>query len=423
LEIPLHAPIYRALAQVQEFNETTERMRTVLSAAYPELVGLVTNVMERAPLTRDAYRTVEHWRETANALAAKEAGYAFQVYARLKTFSIIDLLVDLTNDLGAIHPASPIRARLADEILMWANRRGAIAPEGPLSMADDSQRQQWVDFLIRFDIEFRRRRLSFVTRGLNLLYSQLKASSFQQVKPHHIDDLKSGFQTPLSRLRRSHLGDFASATLRARIADLATSLGIAVENNAGATGAARDSLNREIDGLMEQLYQELDLGNIDRVVDAVVASSMVGDVPTALRHAVLIYYIGFPFWDAWTFPISEWRTVEEHREIRVDRISPDDAVLLRNGASTTRLKGAEFRHFAGFLSRSRREHDYLWGRLHGAERLIDIVCDAAAMEGAMGKTDIRILKKTAFLAILGTEEHRLLDKNLLALVRSEVSKL
>jgi hypothetical protein len=150
---------------------------------------------------------------------------------------------------------------------------------------------------------------------------------------------------------------------------------------------------------------------------------MVGDMPAALRHEVLIYYIGFPFWDAWTFPISEWRTVEEHREIRVDRISPDDAVLLRNGASTTRLKGAEFRHFAGFLSRSRREHDYLWGRLHGADRLIDIVCDAAAMEGAMGKTDIRILKKTAFLAILGTEEHRLLDKNLLALVRSEVSKL
>jgi len=331
--------------------------------------------------------------------------------------------VNLIRNLGEIDQASPIHARLADEIRMWAKRRGAIAPEGSLSMADGTQPQRWVDFLVHFDVEFRRRRLSFVMRGLNLLYSQLNEPSFQQVKPHHIDDLKSLFQTPLSRLRRSHLGDFASAPLRARIAALATRLGSVGDGKAEATVAAQDSLSRETDGLMQQLYEELDLASIDRVADAIVASSMAGDMPTALRQEVLIYYIGFPFWDAWTYPISEWRAVEEHREIRVDRISPDDAVLLRNGAGATRLKGAAFRHFAGFLSRSRREHDYLLGRLHGAERLIDIVCDAAAMEGALAKTDIKALKRAAFLAILDTEEHHLLDKNLLALMRSEVSKL
>jgi len=211
--------------------------------------------------------------------------------------------------------------------------------------------------------------------------------------------------------------------LRARIAALATRLASNGDGNADAVVAERDSVNREIDDLMDQLHQELDLGSIDRIVDAIVASSLDGDVPAALRHEVLTYYIGFPFWDAWTFPISEWRAVEEHREIRVDRISPDDAVLLRNEASATRLKGAEFRHFAGFLSRSRREHDYLWGRLHGAERLIDIVCNAAAIENALGKTDCRALKRAAFLAILDAEENHLLDKDLLATVRSEVSKL
>jgi patatin-related protein len=423
LGIPLRGPIYGALAQVREFNETTERMRTVLAAAYPELSGLVDTVTERVPSTGDANRTVEYWRETANAFAVKGAGYAFQVYARFKTFSIIDALVDLTCDLGEIDRTSPIRPRLAAEMLSWATRRGAIAPEGSLSIADGSQPPQWVDFLIRFDVEFRRRRLSFVMRGLNLLYSRLTEASFQQVKPHHIDDLKSQFQAPLGRLRRPHLGDFASAALRARIVALAAGFGIVGDGNADATLAARDSLKQEMDGLMEQLHQELDLGRIDRTVDAIVASSLTGDVPTALRREVLTYYIGFPFWDAWTFPISEWRAVEEHREIRVDRISPDDAVLLRNGTNATRLQGAEFRHFAGFLSRSRREHDYLWGRLHGAERLIDIVCDAAAMEGALGKTDGKALKKAAFLAILDSEEHHLLDKDLLARARSEVGKL
>jgi len=72
---------------------------------------------------------------------------------------------------------------------------------------------------------------------------------------------------------------------------------------------------------------------------------------------------------------------------RVDRISSGrPGFCFGNGADATRLKGRSFKHFAGFLSRSRREHDYLWGRLDAAERLIDIVSDAAAMEGALLKS-------------------------------------
>jgi len=422
LEIPLHEPINRELARLHEFNQTTERMRTVLAAAYPELASLVTVITERTPSTADAPGTVEHWREAANALAVQQAGYALQVYARSKTFSIIDTLVDLACDLGEIDRASATRTRFADAILTWADRQGAIPPEGSLSVADGSRLQQWIGFLRHFDAEFRRRRLSFVMRGLNAIYSRLNESSFHEVKPHHVDDLKSRFQAPLSRLRGSHFGNFASTALQARVAALATRLGIVAGGNAEAIAAARGGLDQEMDGVMEQLHRELDLAGMDRSVDAIVASSLVADIPAALRHEVLIYYIGFPFWDVWTFPISEWRSVEEHREIRVDRISPDDAALLRNGAST-RLKGAGYRHFAGFLSRSRREHDYLWGRLYGAERLIDIVSDAATVEGALGDTDIRALKVATFRAILDTEEHHLLDKDLLARVRGEVGQL
>ena len=35
--------------------------------------------------------------------------------------------------------------------------------------------------------------------------------------------------------------------------------------------------------------------------------------------------------------------------------------------------------FAAFLSRSYRENDYLLGRLHAIDRLIDIVYDAAGL--------------------------------------------
>ncbi|MDB5606882.1 MAG: patatin-like protein, partial [Bradyrhizobium sp.] len=422
-EIPLRAPIYHELARVQQFNETIERMRTVLKAAYPELAGFVTTVTERVPSTEDAGRAIKLWRETANMLAAKEASYAYQVYARFKTFSIIDALVGLICDLGETDQASPLRTRLADEILSWANRRGAIPPDGSLSTAGASEVQPWIDFLLHFDVEFRRRRLSFVMRGLNLLYSRLDEPSFKEVRPGQIDDLKSRFQAPMGRLRRLQAGDFASAALRARVEALTSRLSAAAHIKTETTVAARTDLDREMDDVMEQLYRELDLANIDRAVDAIVALSMADEMPKVLHHEVLIYYIGFPFWDVWTYPISEWRAVEEHREIRVDRISPVDSVLRRNGAHATRLRGAEFKHFAGFLSRSRREHDYLWGRLDAAERLIDIVADAAAMEGAMGKTDIRLLKRNAFRAILDTEEHHLQDKDLIAQMKSEVSKL
>jgi patatin-related protein len=422
-EIPLRAPIYHELARVQQFNETTKRMRAVLEAAYPELAGFVTTVTERVPSTEDAGRTAELWRETANMLAAKEASYAYQVYARFKTFSIIDTLVGLICNLGEIDQASQVRTRLTDEILAWANRRGAIPPRGSLAMGSGSQVQPWIDFMLHFDVEFRRRRLSFVVRGLNVLYSRLEEPSFKEVKPDQIDDLKSRFQAPLGRLRRLQAGDFASVSLRTCVQALTSRLSATAYSKTGTTAAARKDLDREMDDVMEKLDQGLDLANIDRAVDAIVALSMADEMPKVLHHEVLIYYIGFPFWDVWTYPISEWRAVEEHREIRVDRISPVDTGLLRNGAHATRLKGAEFKHFAGFLSRSRREHDYLWGRLDAAERLIDIVSDAAAMEGALGKTDIRVLKRNAFRAILDTEEHHLQDKDLVARMKSEVGKL
>ncbi len=161
----------------------------------------------------------------------------------------------------------------------------------------------------------------------------------------------------------------------------------------------------------------------DRSVDHIAEASTAGSSPAALRREVLVSYLGFSFWDVWTFPISEWHDLEEHREIRVDRISPIDATSLRSKEVSTRLKGAGLRHFAGFLSWSVRENDYLRGRLHGAERLIDIVCDAATAENALDGVDIKKIKTAAFRSILDTEERCLLDKTLVLAVRKDIDEL
>jgi len=134
---------------------------------------------------------------------------------------------------------------------------------------------------------------------------------------------------------------------------------------------------------------------------------LLKDFSPAVRREVLEPYIGFSAWDVLTFSITSWRDLDEFNEIRVDRVSPDDAVSLRPGGTDACLKGQLFNHFGAFFSRSYRENDYLWGRLHAAERLIDIVIDAAKLEGAGAEINITKIKSDAFLAILKTEAQNL----------------
>ena len=116
-------------------------------------------------------------------------------------------------------------------------------------------------------------------------------------------------------------------------------------------------------------------------------------------------YLGFPFWDTLTFPVLPWREAGEFNEIRVDRISAQDATGIER-LGPFRLKGTAFNQFAAFLSRPYRENDYLLGRLHAVDRLIDIVGDAAGAD-AQGRAAIAALKRNAILRILDVEEPHL----------------
>jgi hypothetical protein len=122
------------------------------------------------------------------------------------------------------------------------------------------------------------------------------------------------------------------------------------------------------------------------------------------RHELLINYIGFPFWDILTYSVTSWRDLGEFDEIRVDRISPEDARTVARGGHP--LKGTQFMHFGAFFSRAFRENDYLLGRLQAIDRLIDIVCDSAGRE-ALADVDVNALKRRAFEHVLQRAEAQL----------------
>jgi hypothetical protein len=117
---------------------------------------------------------------------------------------------------------------------------------------------------------------------------------------------------------------------------------------------------------------------------------------------MLLTYLGFPFYDVATFPLSRREGLDEFNPVRIDRISPDDARSIREGGTAATLRGIEFYNFGAFFSRDYRENDYLWGRLHGAERMIDLVASTAG--GAVPEDRLRAAKRAVFLAVLEEEE-------------------
>ncbi|MDQ4088450.1 MAG: DUF3376 domain-containing protein, partial [Pseudomonadota bacterium] len=125
------------------------------------------------------------------------------------------------------------------------------------------------------------------------------------------------------------------------------------------------------------------------------------------RRSLILTYLGFPFYDIATLPLLQGEGLDEFDPIKVDRISPDDAVAIRSGGTAATLKGIQLNSFGAFFSRAYRENDYLWGRLHGADRLVDIALSTLPDERRLAQAEVAALKRQAFRAILAEEEGRL----------------
>ena len=120
-------------------------------------------------------------------------------------------------------------------------------------------------------------------------------------------------------------------------------------------------------------------------------------------------------------PLLRGEGLNEFDPIRVDRISPDDACAIRSGGAAATLKGIQFNNFGAFFSRAYRENDYLWGRLHGAERMVDLL--GSTLEDSLAEEDNRSFKRAAFLAILDEEEAAdRCSSGLIRLLRAEVEE-
>lgn len=424
-DIPRNEPIADELIWVSRFNERVRHLRGVIEATQPQITKLVE---ESAPQHLDAPLSemeIRLWRMQSSERAVREAGFAYAGYVRLKLGAVLEFVTRMVCNACGYSERSAEALWIRQVMLRWAEERKvcytATEFESARPGASPDQLPAWVRFLLRFDVAFRHRRVRFLVQRLNQFYTRLDRPEHRGLKAEQLDHMKRALYEAQENLRRFDAGaGIAPATaervkaLFFRRIDLLTAEQVA----ASAAAFAGENL-AAIDAMVDAMAADIDLNRRTDQLDALFAGLAPEDWSSTARRDLLVSYIGFPFWDILTFTITNWRDLGEFNEIRIDRISPEDAVAIRRG---NMLKGVNLGRFGGFFSRVHRENDYLWGRLHAIDRLMDIVCDAAGG----GRTheiplDRLALKLKAFRLVLDREAANLaVSRSLIADLRNEL---
>ena len=342
-----------------------------------------------------------------------EAGIAYESYVQLKLRSAVRSVAQLIADLRGTNQRSQLGKAIASIIEAWAARAGIVcddtaSAEVPEAEATVASGPRWVHFLLAFDIDYRKRRLQFLIEGQNRLYQLFEQGKFPELDPQVVGKLKRQFYAHLDFMDGIQARCFSTETRHA-IAALFAVPPSAAEARDCLGFAARFVTEHagRLDALMTRLAVEIDLQTTSRDLDFLLSSTLAAEWHPDARYEALVNYVGFPYWDVLTLPVAATRQAGEIREVLVDRISPVDALTLGEFAGADKLKGRSLGNFGGFFSRAYREHDYLLGRLHAVDRLIDIVCDAAGINASTDDVNIIEVKKRAFSAIVQAEKTRL----------------
>ncbi|MHA6719297.1 patatin-like protein [Sphingomonas sp. RS6] len=371
-ELPRQQPIRDNLEAIAERSDRIERMLTIITEIRSEVETQVESLFGYTLwLDYPTPKRLSAWRRRAQIAAATKAGYGHTAYGLLKVEGAIIRTAQLLHALGPDQGPErlrTIRAFLAANVHeRGADRFGATYANGASEPA--------LEFLRSHDLGFRIRRLRLLARRLSELERQAGRAGLRP--------MRDAIYTALS------------AYLELKRTDTFAGLARIVDPVVGGANAALDAV-----------AEKMQLRALDGKTDEWLSAGFSA-LSKELRRPMLLAYLGFPFFDIATLPLLQGEGMDEFDPIRVDRIAPDDACAIRSGGAGATLKGIQFNNFGAFFSRAYRENDYLWGRLHGADRLIDIVLSAVDPATTPDAARLATLKRRAFLAILDEEEPRL----------------
>ena len=409
-EIPRNEPIHDDLARINTFNSNIRLIRQVVRQTSPIIDRFVNTILPPpGKEMRPSADEIARWRQEGNEQAAREAGYAFHTYFRLKVLGVAKHLESLMTALAwpGNGPEVPEHARLGFLAALSEYNVGEIDWRERSGVEPASEPE--IQFLRSFDVDFRVRRIRFVIRRLNELYRVALATPEIRYQTDRLDDLK----TTLYELLAEAKGRWDPAHYPPRIVT-------GLKKKRRRSGPGPDVFTP----VFWRVSEAMALDKLDASIDEVFAIMVLNYIPEELRRDLFAAYIGFSFFDVMSYPMVQWEDLDEFEEILIDRISPADAGAIRQGGAPEILRGTALRRFGGFFNRSYRENDYLWGRLNAADRLVDIIISAVGESGVSHDVEARSIKRRLFAAILDAEQPFLTaDKNLIRTVREEVGAM
>jgi hypothetical protein len=300
---------------------------------------------------------------------------------------------------------------VGEVIELWAQQSGIFSGSFVMPPGVDSDKDlpPAGHFVVNFGVLYKRRRLSFVIQAVNDLYPRLNEPGFCPTASGELDLLKRQLYRCLAALDIYDTPAFLSADMVARVRALfEPSQEVSAASPLPGVNAFVERENDAIGRMMDQLGRECGLAALNENTDAVLAELSTSGMGPNCRREIMSGYLGFVYWDIVLLPTTKALNLGAGRieEILVDRISPDDATALALDNDRPVLLGGTFAGFGGFMSRAIRENDYLWGRLHAVDRLVDLVASTAFADDGPG-FDVGSFKKRAFAAVLRTEASRL----------------
>ena len=393
-DIPREQPIRDNLEAIEGVSARVRRLRYVVDGMQPQVDAAIARAVGRRFFLRKLTPArLSEWRSKTQTLAAVEAGFAYAAYGQLKFAGVVESLIGRLIHLGGFDMrggAAELRREIWDNVT--ARKLGEVAQV----TARGGAHSPFVEFLRRYDLEFRIRRLRFLLRRLNSLAEAIEDEDERDT----IEKVKAGIYRLMAPYLSCRSDGHYSDTLR--------------------SVAAASPLDPVM--AMEALADAMNLNALDTATDR----DLVGlfDMVSAKPHrqSLLRAYLGFAFYDITVLPLLQGDGIDEFDEIMVDRISPADANSLSRGRATVALakattsatssvdpikasplKGTQLNSFGAFFSRAYRENDYLWGRLHGAARLVDIGGSPLPDHQTIAPERLRGIKARAFAAILNAE--------------------
>lgn len=359
--IPRNQPVLDDLKKFIAQDKRVLTNRRVIDANGDQIKAIVATLWpgaDRPPASLEALRRA---RVMLLDRADREMGLAYRAYVQRRLWRLTDALAEewavLTPELDSPEQRQAMSASLQH---WWALETQVDDTSASSSLTEHEHQET---FLKRFDVSFRIRRVLFVIRRLNQRDASLELDADSEAALADFKLAAYAFLEELYELRRARGVDAELATV---LIDAARRVPLAP---------------KEAVSVLQRLAAGLSLSEVDKRFDETFYNFCRSLNAPSMRASIAAEYVGFPMFDALLLTQgAEEDAPDPLTRIRVERISPPDATSL-DGVFKG-LKCRQFMGFLGFFNRGYREHDYLWGRLNGADRIVSFLLSAAGDEPA-----------------------------------------